>query len=266
MRMAAGEQTRIVEHLRNAGCTRREGAILVDLWRYGASTVQEIAGRLGENRVTIHSAAESLLEKGLAYETRRERKRLLVSAESNALMAFLNRKEQEIVAAKDHAEQALTLLQQLQRQTKSTPQLRLHHGVEGLKRMLESSLSAKSEVLVVTDIEKFSELVGEDFLQDYYRRRSDAGITARLIWPYCDFVRKVKNRLPAYSMQVRLSRVSRGWNVGFFCWDDKLAIKSLAEGAVTCTILESPEIAAFYQTVIFESLWHDSAPLASKKG
>jgi len=59
---------------------------------------------------------------------------------------------------------------------------------------------------VATDIEKFAELVGADFLQSYYERRAQLKISARLVWPYCAFVKKVQPRLASYLMKVRISR------------------------------------------------------------
>jgi len=171
----------ILTHLRSVGCTKREAEIYLDVLVNGGSTIQEISNRLGQNRVTIHSAVEQLLGKGIFSETRRDRRRLILAEEPEVFLRLLNRRQQELSIATNHAEQAIGLLKQLARETKSTPKLRLHHGADGFKQLLEESLSATTEMLVVTDIEKFSELLSKEYLVSYFkRRRNTSGSSARI--------------------------------------------------------------------------------------
>lgn len=243
------------DHLRSLGCTSRETAIYLDLYTRGASTVQQIAHRLEENRITVHSAVSKLLERGILSETRQENQRLLVAEEPEIFLSLIRRRKEELEQAEFSAKQAIEIMRALSRETQSTPRFRLRQGVPGLQQMLEESLDATNDIRVITDINEFSRLLGLEYLQSYYARRGQRGIHSRLIWPKTPLLKQLRETLLQNQMNVRILTRDEGWEVGLFSWNDTLAIKSLSQGSVTCTLLESREIAQFFQNVVFESLW-----------
>lgn len=243
------------EQLVHCGFTPKEARIYLDCFTHGASSVQQIADRLKLNRITVHSAAEQLLERGMLLESREGRRRLLIAEEPAKLSQIAEAKEIQLRNERAEIEQLISALSLVAKQDRSTPHFRVYKGVEGLKGLLDETLEADNMVRVFIDIEQFVSLLSADYLLHYYERRAKRGIRSKLIWPDCEFSHTVRARQERWNMEVRLSPNFKKAKVGFFSWNNKVGIKSLVEDKLTCTIIESKEIARFYQSLLFDQIW-----------
>jgi sugar-specific transcriptional regulator TrmB len=255
---------RIQEQLHFFGANPREASIYIQCLKLGASSVQEIARTMKMNRVTVHSSVEQMIEKGLLFETRKGKRRLIVAEEPMGLLRLLVKKEQEITRVRGSMEHILKLLTSLQATDQSMPTVKLYEGVDGFKKMLEETLSARGEILVFSYVPLFSELVGVKHLDDYFRRRSARGIHTRLLFPPCDYAEKVALHSREYKIQVRTLPPQYVWQSGIFSWNDSLALMSYTERHLTCTIIENREIAYFFRMVMFEMCWKQGHRLETK--
>ncbi|MBI5155953.1 hypothetical protein HZA45_01620 [Candidatus Peregrinibacteria bacterium] len=229
----------------------------------GPVSVQALSRTMKMNRVTVHSAVEQMIEKGLLFETRKGKRRLIVAEEPMSLLRLLSRKEQELVRVRGSMEHILKLLISLQSTDQSTPTVKLYEGVDGFKKMLDETLSARGEILVFSYVPLFSELVGVKYLGEYFRRRADRGIHTRLLFPPCAFADKVAARAKEYRVQVRILPPQYVWQSGIFSWNDCLALMSYTERHLTCTIIENREIAYFFRLVMFELCWKQATSVSS---
>lgn len=253
---------RITALLRQFGCTARESEMYLHLLHSGATSVQQMAKALGQNRITVHSAVEKLIEHGLAYETRKGKRRMLVAEEPIVLYRLLQKQENELEAVKTNVDHVAKLLASIQRNDRSIPAVKLYEGVNGLKKMLEETLDAKGEVLVFTYVDLFSKLLSPSYLEKYYARRSRKNIYSRLIFPLDEFGKQVNTKAKQYKMQVRFLQQGIAWKSGIFSWNNMIAIQSFTEGKVTCTIIENEDIAHFYRSIIYELCWNQAEELS----
>lgn len=247
------------EQLTRCGFTPKEARIYYDCFVHGASSVQQVADRLKLNRITVHSAVEQLLERGLLLESREGRRRLLVAEDPQRLMQIVDEKEKKLREERSQITSLVESLSQVVKQDRSTPHFRIYKGTDGLKRLLEETLEAENMVRVFIDIEQFVSLLSAEYLLEYYRRRAQRNIRSHLIWPDCEFSRTIQARQQQWNMQIRLSANFKKAKVGFFSWNNKVGIKSLVEDKLTCSIIESAEIARFYQAMLFDQIWESLA-------
>lgn len=252
---------RIHEQLRFFGANARESGIYMKCLQLGPSTVQQLASAMRMNRVTVHSAVGEMLEKGLLFETRKGKRRLLVAEEPVSLLRLLAHKEEEVSRVRGSMEHIMRLLTSLQSTDQSVPTVKLYEGAEGFKKMLEETLSARGEILVFSYVPLFSELVGVQYLEDYFRRRASREIHTRLLFPPCDFACKVAARSREYRIQVRTLSPQYSWQAGVFSWNDCLALMSYTERQLTCTIIENRDLAHFFRLVMFELCWSQATPV-----
>jgi hypothetical protein len=172
--------------------------------------------------------------------------------------------QKKITRVRGSMEHILKLLTSLQATDQSMPTVKLYEGVDGFKKMLEETLSARGEILVFSYVPLFSELVGVKHLDDYFRRRSARGIHTRLLFPPCDYAEKVALHSREYKIQVRTLPPQYVWQSGIFSWNDSLALMSYTERHLTCTIIENREIAYFFRMVMFEMCWKQGHRLETK--
>ncbi len=252
---------RIESLLKQFGCNQREAEIYIHSLKVGRSTVQEIARQLKCNRVTAHSAIEQLIKKGLLYETRKGKKRLIVADNPDSLHHLVQKKENELKLIKTNLDYVSQLLSSIQSPDSNRPVVKFYEDVDGFKKMLEETLDSKSGVLVFTYVDLFSKLVGPDYLENYFKRRAAKNIYTKLIFPPCAFANRVNKKAKEYKIEVRILPEKLEWKAGIFSWNNWIAIKSFTEGKITCTLIENADIAFFYRNVIFPLCWEQAKPM-----
>ncbi len=259
--LTKADSHQISEQLKLLGCNERESTIYLQCLQMGPASVQQIAHKLKQNRVTVHSAVQQQLAKGLLFETRKGKRRLIVAEEPVSLLRLFQRHANEWNTMRGNLEYVVQLLNSLQTIDHSIPTVKLYEEVDGFKRMIEETLQSRGEVLVFTYVDLFSKLIGADYLEDYFWRRAAKGIHTRLIFPPCPFAERVNRKAKEYKIQVRLLPKTYVWQSGIFSWNDCLALMSYTEQKLTCTIIENRDIASFYRTIIFELIWQQAEPL-----
>jgi sugar-specific transcriptional regulator TrmB len=252
------QKSRILSQLNQFGCSDIEAEIYIQSLQIGPSTVQEVSQKLRKNRVTVHSAMEQLVVKGFLFESRRGKKRLLVAEEPAALFRILQKKKNDLELMESNLDHVVKLLNSVQVADRGQPSVRMYEGVDGFKKMLEESLTAKGEVLVFTYVDIFSKLLDPDYLENYFKRRAKKGIHTRLIFPPCRFADRVNKKAKQYNIRVRLLPSELKWASGFFSWNDCVALMSYTEGRLTCTIIENKDIVFFVRSIMFELIWRQA--------
>jgi len=253
--LPAAEQRRVTSLLRQFDCNELEATIYLQCLSLDPSSVQEIARKMGRNRFTIHSAVEQLIKRGLLCETRRGKRRLIAAEGPEALFTLLEKKKSEIEQLSANVEYATKILRTLLPEEQGRPNVRFYEGSEGYGRMLQETLSAKGDVLVFSNVQLLSELVGTANLERYLLKRGKKGIRSRLIFPVCPFAEKAQKRADEYRMTIRYLPEGIFWHSGFFCWNDCVALLSYTQNRLTTTIIENHDIAEFFATLIFEMCW-----------
>ncbi len=259
--LSDSETSQLVRQLSQFGCNDREARIYLESLQAGPATIQQLATRLKYNRVTVHSAVSQLLEKGILFESRKGKKRLIVAEQPAVFGRLVQRRENELKVMKESIRDLSEFLTQVKVSDSSVPAVKIYEEVDGFKRMLEETLEAKGEVLVFTYVDLFSKLVNPDYLEDYFRRRADRGIHTRLIFPPCPFARRVNQKRERYRIQVRLLPSNYVWSSGIFSWNNSIAVKSFTKKKITCTIIENADIAHFWRNVVFDLTWKQAIPM-----
>ncbi|MDP3997260.1 MAG: helix-turn-helix domain-containing protein [bacterium] len=236
----------------------REAAIYMASLELWPSTVQEIANKLKQNRITVHSAIDQLIAKGLLYESRKGKRRLIVPEKPDALHKIVRKRQHELNTLEHSLKNATKLLSSIHSSTGNVPSVKIYEDVSGFKRMLEDTLNAKSEVLVFSNVALLAELVGANYLENYFKLRAHNEIHTRLIFPPGEFAARVNKKAAQYNIEVRYLPPEFKWQSGIFAWDDYIAILSYTGKKLTCTIIENENIAQFYRDVIFKLCWQNA--------
>jgi predicted ABC-type ATPase len=141
--------------------------------------------------------------------------------------------------------------------------VKLYEEAEGFKKMLEESLQAKNEIVIFNNTMIFTKMLGEAFYENYFERKAALGIKSRIIYPPCAFADKINAKKDRYKTDLRILSQNLGSEAGFYLWDNTVAIKSLKENKVSCTIIENKDIANFFRNNIFNHFWEEAKPIGN---
>jgi sugar-specific transcriptional regulator TrmB len=251
---------RVKSHLKRFDCSDREIEIYIKSLQLGPSSIQEISKSLNMNRVTVHSAAEQLIKKGLLTETRKGKRRLILAEDPKALKQIIQTKLNELKQMETNIGYIAELLSKIKSQDTARPTVKFYEGVSGLKKMLEETLEAQGEVLLFSYVQQLADAVHPDYLEDYVKRRAKKGITTRLIFPKCKYGDRLNKKTKEYKITIKVLPEKYHWAAGFFSWNNKVGFLSYTEGKRTVTIIENKDIAVFIRQVVFEIAWDSAKP------
>lgn len=260
MKISSPDLQRIHSLFSQFDCNKRDVDLYLNLLELGAVSIQELARAMKQNRVTVHSSIEKLIEKGFVYETRKGKRRLVAAENPHTLHQLLERKENELDLMRSNMDYVSELLSKFHTHSQSQPTVKFYEEADGIKRMLEESLKAKRKTMYVFSYaQRLAELVDPEYLERYFARRSKKDISSRLILATGPFSKKMKTKSTQYKVDIRFLDPNVDWKSGIFSWDNTVAFMSYTEGKVTCTVVENEDIATFFQKVMFELCWQQAS-------
>lgn len=237
----------IQTQLKEAGLHRSEIIIYLYLLEQGISSPPQIAKGTKIARTNCYNILKSLKEKDLIEEQFKNKRKLYLACDPNALLESLERKKRAV-------EQILPDLRGIFTIQKNKPKIRFYDGLEQIKKIYEETLSAK-KIIAIGSTKKIYDLMPEFYL---------------------DYANKLKkHQIVFYDLQTEYSRSTKVqpdaqgklYEVKFFqpntedlptdmlIWDDNVALLTLEEPYFG-TIISNSAISKSFK-IIFDSLWRN---------
>jgi sugar-specific transcriptional regulator TrmB len=139
---------KIERALLQLGLTEKEIVIYVVLLEKGASSVQDLNRASGINRVTIYSALDMLMKKGLAAETKKGKRALFVAESPESFQRIIN-DERLFLEDKEETLNNLLLpsLKALSISEENRPVFKFYTGEKGIDQVYEDYMLKSEEIL-----------------------------------------------------------------------------------------------------------------------
>jgi len=237
--------------LEQLGLSPYEASVYLATLEIGSGTTIQIAKKAVIKRTTCYDVLTDLKNKGLIFESTKEKKRLFIAEDPEKLKKDLERKEAVFL-------EALPQFRSLYNISGVKPKIRFYEGAEGIKEVYLDTLRYSGGFLAFGS-EDVVKVVGQDWMDTFIKKRIKKGIRVRAILPKTNYTEEIlhendqkelrstklidKNKYP-FSIEIDIYGHSK---ISLISAKETLAI-----------IIESSEI---HNTVklIFEALW-DNLP------
>ncbi|MBU1954233.1 hypothetical protein KKH03_04670, partial [Patescibacteria group bacterium] len=229
-----------------------EGKIYLTLLELGGGFVSAIARRAKLPRVNCYHTLENLLKKGLVSFIAKEKGRYFSAEPPQKLVNILEEK-------RDYARGILPQLLSMTSALAFKPQIKYFEGMEGVKSILDDTLTAKSELFGYSNLKSVSELFG-DFISKYEQRKFEKKIKTRIICPSSqeafDYVKSYCPKdFPQELLEILYVNPKEFWfEHEILIYDNKVAVVSLSKDELIGMIFES-KVYAQSQKAIFNLAW-----------
>jgi sugar-specific transcriptional regulator TrmB len=221
--------------LTSNGLTLKQAQVYLALLELQESAPATIAKRAKVKRPTCYLVLEELQTQGLITKVVRG-SRLSYRALNPA--AFLDMKHRHYAAL----EAALPDLLKLNRTTDSKPEMRVFEGPEGLRAVMENSLTTRGEICSWANTSIIVSAVFKDYWQTYIRKRVQKGIRTRCIFGLDKTAAEFKRREKAeLRTAVHIPMDAFPFDNDINIYDNKLAIISHRD--LVGVIIENQSIA-----------------------
>lgn len=249
--------------LRGAGLNEKEAQLYVSGLQLGSSPASDYAEAASFNRITAYNALEGLVRRGLFTVERKVRAKCYAPVAPEYLAVEV-RKHAEAI------ERSLPELRSLQGATYRKPHVRFFEGWEGIRRVYEDTLTAKTDILNFAN----STVVRKhwpNYDSEYVAERVKRGIYLRGIAPDDETGRRVHGQDAKMLREIRLVPSEEfDFRNEIKVYDHKVTIASFDAGLrgdadMFGVIIESKEVAKTLRQ-IFEMAWRyaggESSPLS----
>ena len=167
--------------LLDAGFSAKEIAVYIALLQMGKGVVTHISRKASINRTTSYEILNDLVKKGLVRISGKEPKQEYVAEGPEAIERYL---ELEILHKQENKKRIKDVLPELQsiHDVSERPRVKFYEGIEGLQQVFDDTLTAKSSIVAFATYDTAHTTLPAYF-EKYYKRRTQAGISARGIVP-----------------------------------------------------------------------------------
>ncbi len=162
--------------LMKIGFSQKQALLYWHLLERGGGLASELAAVTGLKRPTVYKLLGELESAHLVAQTMRGAHRVFLPENPENLLA-------RIELEKRHISEILPVLQNLFQQHSRRPRLRFFEGIEGVRYVNEQLLNASCEYYYFGSMFSSAEVLGEDYLADYTRRRVRKRIWSNGIYP-----------------------------------------------------------------------------------
>ncbi|HVW66701.1 MAG TPA: helix-turn-helix domain-containing protein [Candidatus Peribacteraceae bacterium] len=235
--------------LQAVGLDDKEAQLYLAGLQIGSAPASDYAKTTGLNRITTYNALESLVHRSLFTFVKKMRGKWYAPVAPEYLSLEVQKNAQAL-------ERALPELRSLQGTSFRKPRVRFFEGWEGIRKVYEDTLTAKSELLNFansTVVRKF----WPSYDDEYVAQRVKHGIYLRGIAPDDATGKRVHGEDKQYLREIRLvSSKDFDFRNEIKIYDHKVAIVSFGTDQVELfgVIIESKEVAET-QRQIFEMAW-----------
>jgi len=246
--------------LAKIGLQETEAKFYLAALELGEATVRDIAAKAGISRTNAYDVFARLLEQNLVTQVGGAgNKTMLVAAEPPDQLSEL------LDVRRRRLDMLLPELMSLHNRSSSKPRVRFHQGFEGIKLVLDDTLTARDKNLLgILSMRDLYEVPGRSWMDDLVRRRIDAGVFLRVIRSPIKDVPNVWPQSTADLREVRFASPDFVFSMTSYIYDNKVAIISSRRENFAMTI-ESEEL-AMMQRNLFELFWASCPPPRRKAG
>lgn len=179
------------QHLVQAGLSGEQARLYESLIKNGPSPASDAARRAKVSRTLGYKVLGELIALGLVNKREDAGKvALFTAAHPLKLKELIEKREREAKDAFTALEGVLGQMTSEYNIAGGRPGVQFYEGDEGVRKILEDSLTSKTEILQYADVE-IIETRFKKINEDYLRTRAKRGITKKLIVIDSDFTRRL---------------------------------------------------------------------------
>lgn len=250
----------IVRALAQLGLQDTEARFYLAALELGEAPVRDVAEKAGISRTNAYDVFSRLRDQGLVSEVGGgNAKTIIVMAEPpEQLYAIFEQRRQRLRSL-------MPELNSLHVRSRAKPRVRYFQGLDGIKKVLNDTLSSRSKKLLgILSMRDLYQVPGRAWMDDLVRRRIEAGVMLRVIRSQVNDMHAQWAQSEDELRQLRYAPADFVFSMTTYIYDEKVALISTQRESFAMTI-ESADFASM-QTHLFEALWATCTPARGVTG
>jgi sugar-specific transcriptional regulator TrmB len=225
----------------------------------GLSSAKTITSKTQISRVLVYRSLEELQNGNLVVENNERPVARFEVAHPDTLIEIATRRKQDAQILAEEAQSTREVLLSLYNLTHNKPGVRFFEGIEGLRIILDDSLTSETEILSWADPTQI--LTGfAEINKSYIAKRSRFNIKKRIISPDNPHVRSLITNYYTDVTEVRLATLPISHlDSTIQIYDNKVSYINHTKDSIISLIIEDAAIASLHRAT-FELAWTHAQP------
>lgn len=235
------------ESLLQLGLDEKEASIYLASLELGPCSIQDIAKKSGIKRSTIYGIISDMKTRGLFSETVRGKKRLFIASNPETLNSLIERQKLLL-------EKILPDLKGISNVELGKPKIRFYETREEIRTAYTDTISTGApEIFSITSSESGVNFLGQEWIDDYIRKRIERGIRIRAIIDDSPISRSIASADKDSLRQTKVLSSNRHFVTDIEIYNNKVLIASF-EKEQWAVVIESETINAMMK-MVFAIMW-----------
>lgn len=241
--------------------TPSQAEILEYLYQNKEGKASEIAKTIKRSRAIVYKELEELSKLGVVEKIEKPNKvTVFCASHPSNLNKLIEKKEAQLKKDKELLNNYLPDIISSFNLINNKPGIRLYEGEDGIKKVLEDSLTAKSTIRTYVDIESIVKYMDE-INKEYVKKRERLGIKKMGLILESDFAKEyLKNYYSAVTDTKILKKEFVEFKAIMQIYDNKISYITLSPENKIGVIIEDPNIYLMHKT-LFDFNWQSAEDL-----
>ena len=244
--------------LQQIGLNEKEAVIYEFILKRGTVSAREILKNVGKaiktTRSNLYNVLAGLKKKGLLAEKRKKDKNVFEIESPAVLFSLFSEMTKRTEQAQKNLSAIMPELSSLYNLTTQKPVVRFFEGIEGIKRVLDDSLTSKTIIYTYADIEAIVKYI-DKINKDYVKKRDELGIKKRAVIIDSKFARNYLKDYHIETTDIRfIDHKLYPFSSVVQIYQKKISYITLSNKGMIGVIIEDPNIYQLNKS-IFEYVW-----------
>jgi HTH-type transcriptional regulator, sugar sensing transcriptional regulator len=254
------------QFLQQIGLSKEQALVYNALILRGLLPARLIIQKVGLKRGLVYKILDQLIEMGLIEKRDNIAKiSLFCVTHPSSLNTIIEKRSQEIINARTSLDSITNKLVSDYNLMSGKPNVQFFEGVEGMKKVLEDSLSAQTEIYSYADIEAIQKYI-PDINADYVKKRDKFNIKKKAILLDTPFARSFLKDYFTGVTDIRLIKTpTTPFQTVMQIYDNKVSYITLSDKEMIGVIIEDKHIYAMHRD-LFEYTWGTAVKIGGEEG
>lgn len=216
----------------------------------GESTASAIAKKLNLPRTSVQDVIDSLHKRGMMNVYAKRRYKFWIAENPDRLLISLKESEAALKSI-------MPELSALRHEGGGKPTVKVFHGADEIRHIHDDMIATKQHIMSMIAWERWTELFGEEYIDDFATRRKNAFLKARLLIPKTEKTFKKREKDNGEFRQTKFLQEGIETNTGIFIYGNKVALVSLNSYQPMGIVIDDVSIRNI-MSQFFELLWLNS--------
>lgn len=253
----------VIKVLKQLGLSSTESTLYLNGLQYQHVHVAKLVEMSKIKRTTAYYALDTLVEKGLASESKQDGKLQYTMTPAKDLKRLLINRKLQVENQLEELEKVIPLFPEPVTHFQSIPEVTNFYGIKGVHAAVDRALYCKSKTWrIMSPKDNFFRKSQPEYIAYFKRMRTERDIYAMSLWESAETSSLVElGDLKRRKPRIMPSTMHRKFKSTIIIFDQSVLVVS-SYNKQFATIIESQETTETF-ALMFDTIWQSSQPLSS---